>query len=149
MNAFLKITALAAATASLAAAIPASAATSYDAQFSAPGEQSYNHGRERYSREDWRRGYRYSYDDGRDYRGSYRGYDRPVYRDSRAWRGDDGRYYCRKDNGTTGLIVGGAAGALLGREIDGGRDRTLGTVLGAVGGALLGREVDRGDSRCR
>ena len=34
------------------------------------------------------------------------------------------------------LIIGGAAGALLGRQIDGGRDRTLGTLLGAVGGAL-------------
>jgi hypothetical protein len=57
-------------------------------------------------------------------------------------------YYrsCRS-GGTTGLIVGGAAGALLGRQIDGGRDRTTGTILGAGAGALLGREIERG-SHC-
>jgi len=59
------------------------------------------------------------------------------------WRGNDGRYYCKKSNGTTGLLIGGAGGALLGREIDGGRDRTTGTILGAAVGALLGRHVDR------
>lgn len=84
--------------------------------------------------------------DRRGYREDYR--DRRV-RDRDVWRGEDGRYYCRRENGTTGLLVGGAAGALLGRQVDGGRDRTLGTVLGAAGGALLGREIDRGDSRCR
>lgn len=52
------------------------------------------------------------------------------------------RRSCRT-SGTTGLIVGGAAGALLGRELDGGRDRTTGTVLGAGAGALLGREISR------
>ena len=39
-------------------------------------------------------------------------------------------------------------GALLGREIDGGRERTLGTLLGAAGGALLGKEIDSG-RKCR
>ena len=67
----------------------------------------------------------------------------------RIWRGDDGRYYCRRDNGTTGLIIGGAVGALLGRSLDGGRNRTVGTILGAAGGALLGREIDKGSLRCR
>jgi len=69
----------------------------------------------------------------------------------REWRGRDGRVYCRKSNGTTGLVVGGVAGALVGRSIDTGGDRTLGTVLGATGGALLGREVERSGSkrRCR
>jgi hypothetical protein len=67
------------------------------------------------------------------------------------WRGSDGRVYCRRSNGTTGIIVGGAAGALVGRELDRGRSRTAGTVLGAAVGALLGREVQRGRSarRCR
>ena len=74
---------------------------------------------------------------------------RRISRGDRIWRGDDGRYYCKRDNGTTGLIIGGAVGALLGRELDGGRDRTTGTVVGAAGGALLGREIDRGDVRCR
>ena len=67
------------------------------------------------------------------------------------WRGRDGRVYCRRPNGTVGLLVGGAAGALIGREIDGGRDRTAGTIIGAAVGALVGREVDRGSRsrRCR
>ena len=67
------------------------------------------------------------------------------------WRGADGRIYCRRSNGTVGLIVGGAAGALVGREIDGGRNRTAGTILGAAAGALIGREIQRSRSnrRCR
>ncbi|KQT31432.1 hypothetical protein ASG29_15400 [Sphingomonas sp. Leaf412] len=69
----------------------------------------------------------------------------------REWRGNDGRLRCRKPNGTTGLVVGGVAGALLGRTIDTGGDRTLGTVIGGVGGALAGREIERSGSRrqCR
>jgi outer membrane lipoprotein SlyB len=59
------------------------------------------------------------------------------------WRGSDGRTYCRKSNGTVGLVVGGAAGALVGREIDKNGSRTTGTVLGAAVGALLGRHVQR------
>jgi uncharacterized protein YcfJ len=74
---------------------------------------------------------------------------RALSRGDRVWEGRDGRLYCRRDNGTTGLIVGGAVGALLGRELDGGRSRTLGTIIGAAGGALLGREIDRGGVRCR
>ena len=67
----------------------------------------------------------------------------------RYWRGDDGRYYCRRSNGTTGLLVGAALGALLGRAIDTRGDRATGTILGAAGGALLGREIARGPTRCR
>jgi hypothetical protein len=67
----------------------------------------------------------------------------------RYWQGDDGRYYCRRDNGTTGLIVGAAAGALAGRAIDTRGERATGTILGAAAGALLGREIDRGEVRCR
>ena len=65
------------------------------------------------------------------------------------WRGKDGRLYCRRTDGTTGLIVGGVAGALLGRTVDTRGDRTLGTLGGAAAGALLGREVDREGSRRR
>ena len=76
---------------------------------------------------------------------SHQSYNGPT------WRGRDGRVYCRRSNGTTGLIVGGAGGALIGRALDGGRSRTAGTVLGAAVGALVGREVQRGRSarRCR
>ncbi len=63
------------------------------------------------------------------------------------WRGNDGRMYCRKRDGTTGLIVGAAAGALVGRSIDRRGDRTTGTVVGAVAGGLIGRAVER-SSRC-
>ena len=66
----------------------------------------------------------------------------------RYWQGEDGRYYCRRSNGTTGLIVGGAAGALAGRAIDTQGNRATGTILGAAAGALLGREVARGQVRC-
>ena len=74
---------------------------------------------------------------------------RRISRGDRVWRGDDGRYYCKRDNGTTGLIIGAAGGALLGRAIDGGRNRATGTIVGAAAGALLGREIDRGEARCR
>lgn len=60
----------------------------------------------------------------------------------REWRGRDGRTYCRKSNGTTGLIVGGVGGALVGRAIDTRGDRTTGTLLGAAAGALIGKSVD-------
>lgn len=69
-------------------------------------------------------------------------------REYKEWRGRDGRTYCRKSDGTVGLIVGGAAGALVGRAVDTEGNRTTGTVLGAAAGALLGREVAR-KRRCR
>jgi hypothetical protein len=69
--------------------------------------------------------------------------------DSRIWRGDDGRYYCKRDNGTTGLLIGAAVGGLAGNELAGRGDKTLGAILGAAGGALLGREIDRSNYRCR
>lgn len=64
------------------------------------------------------------------------------------WRGRDGRMYCRKSDGTVGLVVGGAAGALVGRSIDTRGDRATGTILGAAAGALIGKEIDS-KRRCR
>ena len=60
----------------------------------------------------------------------------------REYRGDRRRYYrrCKRSSGTTGLIAGGAGGALLGNALGGG---TLGTVAGGVGGALLGKHLDK------
>ena len=99
---------------------------------------------------------RYYYSDRRDYRERrpyYMRYDQrwgePVYRDTRIWRGRDNRYYCRKEDGTTGLLVGAGVGALIGHELAGrGGDRTLGAILGGAAGALLGRSIDRSSTRC-
>ncbi|MDG5748364.1 glycine zipper 2TM domain-containing protein [Qipengyuania sp. XHP0207] len=121
------------------------------ASVAALGDLSFDHRRDRWDDDDWDDDDRY---ERRRYRDRYYGrqgryYDEPVYRNTRVWRGRDGRTYCRKKDGTTGLIIGGAVGALLGREIDTRGDRSLGTILGAAGGAILGREVARGRARCR
>jgi hypothetical protein len=76
--------------------------------------------------------------------GRYR--ERRLGRNDRIYRGQDGRTYCRRNDGTTGLVVGGVGGAVLGNVLGGG---LLGTLAGGAGGALLGREVDRGKVRCR
>lgn len=77
------------------------------------------------------------------------GYDRYGNYVGPTWRGRDGRYRCRRPDGTTGLIIGGAGGALIGREVAGRGDRDIGTILGAAAGALIGREVERGIARRR
>lgn len=93
---------------------------------------------------------------GRGYdRGYERGYQEGRYEAervgprTRVWRGEDGRYYCRRSNGTTGLIIGAAGGALAGRAIDTRGERATGTILGAAIGAIAGREIDRSRARCR
>lgn len=102
---------------------------------------SWNH-HDRGRHRGWRGGRGYDDDRGYDYN------DRRY--DDRDYRYDDDRRYCRRSDGTTGIIIGGAAGAVIGREVAGRRgDRTLGTVLGAVGGALIGRQIDRNGSSCR
>lgn len=98
------------------------------------GYDRYGYGERRYS----------DYDD----RGRYRE-PRRVGRGDKVWRGNDGRYYCQRDNGTTGLIIGAAGGALVGRAIDTRGERTTGTILGAVLGGLLGQQIDKSDARCR
>lgn len=91
------------------------------------------------------------------YGGGY-GYDRPgTYSGTRyrtlgdndyIYRDNEGRYYCKRDDGTTGTIVGAIAGGVLGNIIAPGGSKTLGTILGAGGGALAGRAIDRNDIRC-
>jgi hypothetical protein len=109
----------------------------------APAAAQDHYGQRHYSQYQHRD--RYGYDTryyGRDYT------SQSHYRGAQTWRGNDGRNYCRKSDGTTGLIVGAAAGALLGRAVDGGYNHTTGTILGGVVGALLGKKVAQG-SRCR
>lgn len=112
-----------------------------------PPRHARAYGRRDRDRRDYRDDRRYRdrvYDD----RGRY--YEpRRLSRNDRVWRGRDGNYYCQRDNGTTGLIIGAGVGALAGRAVDTRGDRTVGTVLGAIAGGLLGREIDRGEVRCR
>jgi outer membrane lipoprotein SlyB len=68
--------------------------------------------------------------------------------DDNIYRGRDGRYYCKRDDGSTGLVVGGIAGGVLGNIIAPGGSKLLGTIIGGAAGALGGREIDRSDSRC-
>lgn len=92
------------------------------------------------------------YDAGRYYREDNRRYrERRLSSNDRVYRGQDGRYYCRRPDGTTGLIVGGVAGGVLGNVIAPGGSGLLGTLLGAAGGAVAGRAIDRNnsDARCR
>ncbi|WP_425454967.1 glycine zipper 2TM domain-containing protein [Hephaestia caeni] len=70
-------------------------------------------------------------------------------REDRVYRGSDGRYYCKRDDGTTGLIVGALGGGVLGNVIAPGGSGLLGTLLGAGAGALVGQAIDKGDAKCR
>ena len=121
----------------LAALIGASALTALPAEADAR-DRHHRHGY--YSDRDYDRYRDHRRDYRRDYRRDRRDYRRNHYRDR--------RYYCRRGSGTTGLIVGGAAGALLGREVDRYGDRLPGTIIGGAAGALIGREIDRGGRRC-
>src|SRR3546814_12368101 len=49
---------------------------------------------------------------------------------SRVYRGYDGRYYCRRDDVTTGLIIVAIGGGLLGDALAPGDSRTLGVLIG-------------------
>lgn len=91
-----------------------------------------------------------NYDPANDYRaGNYQ--ERVLGSDDRVYRGNDGRYYCERPDGTTGLIVGAAAGGLFGNVIAGRRSSTVGTLLGAIAGGALGNSVQRNQQqvRCR
>lgn len=83
------------------------------------------------------------------YRDDPRYHERRLRDSDNVYVGNDGRYYCKRSDGTTGLIVGAALGGLLGGQLDRGRSNTAGILIGAGAGALLGREVDRGNLSCR
>jgi hypothetical protein len=94
--------------------------------------------------------YATDYDASRYYRDDPRYTERRLSAQDEVYRGSDGRYYCKRSDGTTGLIVGGVGGAALGNIIDGGHSRAAGTLIGGALGALLGQSVDRStDVRCR
>ena len=103
-----------------------------------------------YTNDDYSR-YRTNYDARNYYRDDARYQERVLTANDEVYRGSDGRYYCKRNDGTTGLIVGGAGGALLGNVIDGGHNRLGGTLIGGALGALLGKTIDQNNSevRCR
>lgn len=93
---------------------------------------------------------------------SYGGYfaeryyvDNPRYRErrlaanDRVYYGRDGRYYCRRGDGTTGLVIGGIAGGVLGTAISPGGSGLLGALLGGAAGAAAGEAIDRRNVTCR
>ncbi len=86
-----------------------------------------------------------NWDPAYNYRSGGRHGERRLGRNDDIYRGHDGRYYCRRGDGTTGLVIGAIGGGLLGNAIGG---NALGTLLGAGGGAMLGRSIDRGNVRC-
>ena len=162
-----------AAVASTTLTAPAAAQTAGEEERWRRAERRYDQEREIYERararyeaavERDRRGRRYGRYDRYDRYGRYDGRDDPVryYRDDpryrerqlgpddEIYRGSDGRYYCRRSDGTVGLVIGAGVGALLGRAIDTRGERATGTIIGGVLGALIGREVARSsDLRCR
>ena len=107
---------------------------------------------------DWQRGRGYSYNrpDPR-YNGYYADnyYRSGAYQprrlnaNDRVYRGQDNRYYCRRNDGTTGLIIGALGGGVLGNVIAPGGSKTLGSILGGGLGAVLGSSIDKGNVTCR
>lgn len=89
------------------------------------------------------------YDADRYYRDDARYHERRLTERDRIYAGRDGRYYCRRSDGTTGLIVGGIAGGVLGDALSPGRSEVLGTLLGAAAGAAVGASIDRDHVTCR
>ncbi len=92
-----------------------------------------------------------------DYDAAHYYRDGPQYQERRlsaqdeVYRGSDGRYYCKRNDGTTGLVIGAVAGGAVGNVIDGGHNRVAGTLIGGVLGALAGKAIDQSNSdvRCR
>jgi hypothetical protein len=105
-------------------------------------DRSYSGDRYAAPRDDWDASRYYRRDDRR-----YRPYR--MGRNDRIYRGSDNRYYCRRDDGTSGLIIGGITGGVLGSIIAPGGSRTLGAIIGAGAGAAIGRAADDGDIVCR
>ena len=79
--------------------------------------------------------------------GNYRPYQ--LRSNDRVYRGSDNRYYCRRSDGTTGLIVGAIGGGVLGNAIAPGGSKTIGAILGGSLGAILGKSIDGGNMTCR
>lgn len=151
-----KFTLIAAATASTFVALPAAAQAQYGGYYGSRYDNNYR--TDRYGRT-------YTYDRygnrvyvnngyyGRN-SGAYYGRNSGAYYGNRNYNGGYSNYG-RCSSGTTGTIVGGAVGALLGREIGRSGNRysygrgngTTGAIIGGAVGALAGRAIDKGNCR--
>jgi outer membrane lipoprotein SlyB len=90
----------------------------------------------------------------RDYAREYREGNYEPYAlgpDDMVYRGSDGRYYCRRHDGSVGLIVGAGVGAVLGDVIAPRGSKLLGAILGGAAGGAVGASVDANnrDIRCQ
>ncbi|MDF7774447.1 hypothetical protein P1X14_04245 [Sphingomonas sp. AOB5] len=69
----------------------------------------------------------------------------------RVYRGRDGSYYCRRPDGTAGLLTGAIDGYMLGDAIKAGHSRTVGTLVADYVAKIEGQAYDRlnHEIRCR
>lgn len=97
-------------------------------------------------------GYGNGWDRGPVYHGNVgygSGYRQPAYRGGNYWVGHNGRIHCRRNDGSTGVIVGAVAGGTLGNILAQNGDKRLGSIIGGTLGAILGKELDKGNGVCR
>jgi len=99
----------------------------------------------------YRAPYSTDYDAYRYYRDDPRYTERRLSPDEEIYRGSDGRYYCKRSDGTTGLVIGAIGGAAIGSAIDSQPHGVAGLLIGGALGALVGKTVDQNqnDVRCR
>lgn len=151
MNKAVMLTAIAAATLTTACTSTGYGQRGYDDNYGGWGyyDRGYyeQNGRYDYDRPDPRYGNRYEAD--RYYRNNSRYRERQLSYDDRVYRGRDNRYYCRRSDGTTGLIVGGLGGAAAGAILAPGDSKPLGAIIGAIGGAAAGAAIDSGSRNDR
>jgi opacity protein-like surface antigen len=99
---------------------------------------------------DYRAPYSTDYDAYRYYRDDPRYTERRLSNNDEIYRGSDGRYYCKRSDGTTGLVIGAVGGAAIGSAIDSQPHGVTGLLIGGALGALAGKAVDQNsDVRCR
>jgi hypothetical protein len=99
----------------------------------------------------YRAPYSTDYDASRYYRDGPNYTERRLAPEDEVYRGSDGRYYCKRSDGTTGLVIGAVGGAAIGSAIDSQPRGVTGLLIGGALGALVGKKVDQSsnDVRCR
>lgn len=106
-------------------------------------EDRYDRREDYYDRDGYWDAARYYRKDDRRYRAVRLG------RNDRIYRGSDNRYYCKRSDGTAGLIIGGISGGVLGSVIAPRGSKTVGAIIGGGLGAILGKMANDDDIVCR